>query len=225
MECYGLALHGAFGKYFWLGALWGFGALTVLLTILRACHSFYFGEEALHGWEIASYALLWGVAFLFVGLLEEYKYRGYAQFTMTTGIGFWPAALLLNSFFAFSHRGNEGENWIGLLDVAASGLFWALTLRRTGTLWFAVGFHAAWDWAESFFYGTPDSGYLARGHLLNSSVQGPSWLSGGSVGPEGSFLSILLLLVLAILFHFCFRSESKYPLAECAKPPGPPAEP
>jgi hypothetical protein len=37
------------------------------------------------------------------------------------------------------------------------------------------------------------------------------------VGPEGSLLSILLLLVLAILFHFCFPSESKYPLAEYAK--------
>jgi membrane protease YdiL (CAAX protease family) len=224
MACYGLALRGAFGKYFWLGTLWGFGALTVLLTILRACHTFYFGKASLHGREIASYALLWGVAFLFVGLLEEYKYRGYGQFTLTTGVGFWPAALLLSSWFAISHRENEGENWIGLLEVAAFGLFWAFTLRRTGTLWFAVGCHAAWDWGETFFYGTPDSGYLARGHLLNSSVQGPAWLSGGSVGPEGSLLSILLLLVLAILFHFCFPSESKYPLAECAKSPVPAAD-
>jgi hypothetical protein len=55
-------------------------------------------------------------------------------------------------------------------------------------LWFAVGFHAAWDWSETFFYSVPDSGTVFPGHLLSSSLRGPAWLSGGSAGPEGSVL-------------------------------------
>jgi len=52
--------------------------------------------------------------------------------------------------FGGIHFWNPGENWIGLSGAALIGLFFCLTLRRTGNLWFAVGFHAAWDWGESF---------------------------------------------------------------------------
>ena len=96
--------------------------------------------------------------------------RGYAQFTLARGIGFWPAALVLSCGFGLIHLRNDGEQWRGLLAAAFIGFFFCLTLRRTGNLWFAVGFHAAWDWGETFFYSVPDSGMVAPGHLLSSSL-------------------------------------------------------
>jgi hypothetical protein len=78
-------------------------------------------------------------------------------------------------------------------------------LRRTGNLWFAVGFHAAWDWGETYFYSVPDSGMVARGHLLSSSMQGPLWLSGGSVGPEGSVLCFVVIAVVWLAFERRYR--------------------
>jgi hypothetical protein len=80
------------------------------------------------------------------------------------------------------------------------GLFFCLTLLRTGNLWFAVGFHAAWDWGETFIYSVPDSGLVVPGHLLSSSLRGPDWLSGGSVGPEGSVLCFIVILLAWVLF-------------------------
>jgi uncharacterized protein len=80
------------------------------------------------------------------------------------------------------------------------GFFFCLTLRRTGSLWFAVGFHAAWDWGETFFYSVPDSGMVAPGHLLSSSLRGADWLGGGSVGPEGSVFCLVVIAVLWIAF-------------------------
>ena len=73
-------------------------------------------------------------------------------------------------------------------------------LRRTGNLWFMVGFHAASDYAETFIYSTPDSGMLAQGHMLNSSFHGARWLTGGTIGPEGSVLvlGVLVLLLAAV---------------------------
>jgi CAAX protease family protein len=217
LRYYGLPLKQAFRGNFWLGCLWGFGAISVLLLTLRADHNFYYGALELSGWSIARFASLWAIAFLLVGLSEEFLLRGYAQFTLTTGMGFWPAALLLSLLFAFLHRSNPGETILGLFQIVLIALFFCFTLWRTGTLWFAVGFHAAWDWGQSFFYGTPDSGVPAKGHLLHSSFAGPNWLTGGTVGPEGSVLVAPLILLLFVLFYFAFPKQTQYPELDAIK--------
>lgn len=197
---YGLPLRFALGKLFWMGAMWGFGGISLLLVTLYGLHVFDFGHVALHGARIARFAVFWAAMFLVVGLFEEFMLRGYTQFTLTRGIGFWPAAIVLSVAFGLIHLRNGGEEWPGILAVVCIGLFFCLTLRRTGSLWFAVGFHAAWDWGETFFYSVPDSGILFPGHLLSSSLHGSRWLSGGSVGPEGSVLCFVVILAVGIAF-------------------------
>jgi membrane protease YdiL (CAAX protease family) len=219
MRVFGLGFHCGFGRNFWTGTLWGFGALSVLLVVLRASHAFYYGHVVLHGVQIIKYAILLGIGFVLVGLGEEYTLRGYPQFTLTTGMGFWPAAVVTSAIFTWLHTGNPGENPLGLFQVFLVGMFFCLTLRRTGTLWFAVGFHAGWDWGQSYFYGTPDSGLLAHGRLLASSHAGPVWLSGGSVGPEGSALTVVLYALVVVLFHFVYRKDAVYPDPEGIKTP------
>jgi hypothetical protein len=208
---YGLPLNQSFRGNLWQGCLWGFGAISALLLVLRADRNFYYGAPELSGRSILHFALLWAIAFLFVGLFEEFLLRGYLQFTLTTAMGFWPAAFLLSLSFALLHWGNPGETKLGLFHIVLIALFLCFTLWRTGTLWFAVGFHAAWDWGQSFFYGTPDSGLLAKGHLLHSSFAGSARLTGGSVGPEGSVFVGPLLLLLFVLFYFAFPKRAPYP--------------
>jgi hypothetical protein len=197
---YGLPRRQAFGKLFWTGAAWGFGAMTVLMMVLRGVGAFEFGTVALHGIHLLRFFCFWGLYFLIVGFAEEFYLRGYTQFTLAQCIGFWPAALALSIVFGAIHFGNAGETLPGLLAAGSIGLFWCLTLRRTGSLWFAVGFHAAWDWGESFVYSVPDSGTKIPGHLLKSFLHGPAWLTGGSAGPEGSVLLFVLVIVLWISF-------------------------
>jgi uncharacterized protein len=187
--------------------LWGFLPLTLLLLALRALHAFYFGNIGLHGVEIVHWAAMWGLVFLFVGLAEEYLFRGYALHTLADGIGFWPAAIVLAALFALLHAGNSGESRIGLIGVALFALFASATIWRTGSLWLAVGAHAGWDWGESYFFGVSDSGAQAQGHLLNPHLAGPDWLSGGSVGPEGSVLTLVLLALMMVLFLVLYRPK------------------
>ena len=208
---YALPLRGAFGARFWQGVVWGFVALTVLLLLIRADHGFSFGSLALHGRPLAYYALVWGVAFLLVGFFEEFLMRGYALFTLTTGMRFWPSALLLSAVFGAGHIGNKGESWVGASMAALIGLFFCFTVRRTGSLWFAIGLHAMWDYSESFIYSVPDSGAMVTGHLLNSSFHGPNWLTGGSVGPEGSWLVFAVIVAMFVIFDRLHR-EVKFPL-------------
>jgi len=208
---YGLPWRKVFDRRFWQGALIGFAAITVLLLSLRAARVFQFGTLALHGAEIWKYAITWALAFLTVGFFEEFAFRGYALFTLTSGIGFWPSAIIMSVLFGSVHYGNPGETWLGAFSAGAVGLLFCLILRRTGDLWMAIGFHAAWDWGESFFFGVADSGAVAPGHLFNSTFAArPVWLTGGTVGPEGSWLCLLLLVVLWFVFAAWLRG-AKYP--------------
>jgi membrane protease YdiL (CAAX protease family) len=204
---YGLPKREAFGKNFAWGVAWGFAALSLLLVALRGLHAFYFGSLALHGSRAIKFAAFWGAFFLLVAVVEEFLLRGYAQFTLARGIGFWPAAAILSVLFACAHLRNPGETPLGIFTVAFIGLFWCFTLWRTGSLWFALGLHASWDWAESYFYGVPDSGQISPGHLLNSSSQGPAWLSGGTAGPEGSILVLAVIALMFVAFHFAFPAD------------------
>ncbi|HYA89397.1 MAG TPA: CPBP family intramembrane glutamic endopeptidase, partial [archaeon] len=161
---------------------------------------FTFGSLALAGFALVKYAVLWAISFVLVGLFEEFLFRGYVQYTLGSGIGFWPSAILISAIFGATHLTNPGEGWVGALSVFTFGIFACLTLQRTGNLWFAVGFHAAGDYAETFIYSTPDSGLLAKGHLLNSSFHGPNWLTGGTIGPEGSAIDFVVFALAFVAF-------------------------
>jgi uncharacterized protein len=117
---------------------------------------------------------------------------------------FWMAAWVTSTLFGLIHSFNSGENWMGIFAAASIGFVFCVSVRITGSAWWAIGCHAAWDWSESYFYGTANSGLLARGHLLTSSPAGNPFLSGGADGPEGSLLvlgAILLLLFFLIALH------------------------
>ncbi len=147
---YGLPLRPE-GALFATGLFAGFAAISLLMLLIHLFHGVYLGNVVLHGTALLRYALVWGVGFLLVGIAEEFLFRGYSLYTLATGIGFWPAAVLLSTFFGAIHLRNIGEDWIGALGTIAIALVFAFSLWRTGSLWFAVGLHASWDWAESFF--------------------------------------------------------------------------
>lgn len=223
---YGLPARGAFGVAFWLGALIGYIAISILLLGIRIGHGFYFGNLALGTRGIFYFGVMWGLTFLVVGLAEEFLFRGYALATLTEGIGFWPAAIVLSAAFGALHLSNHGEDIVGALSAGLVGLLFCFSFRRSGSLWFAIGLHAAWDYSESFIYSVPDSGTLAQGHLFHSlfRTDAPRWLTGGRVGPEGS---VLVFVVLAVLFVVVNRMypEVRFPARkdrnETSSPPEP----
>lgn len=173
----------------------------------------------LSGAEAVRYGLLWAAGFGLVALFEEFLTRGFLQYTLARGvagivravaphsrrartIGFWVAAAVFSvGIFVAGHIGNTGENLFGLLGVALAGLTFVTVLYRTGSLWWAIGFHATWDWAQSYLYGVRDSGLAVQGHLLGSHPVGNPLLSGGTTGPEGSLLVVPVLLLTIAIIH------------------------
>ena len=128
----------------------------------------------------------------------------------TPRTAFWQAAWVTSTFFGAIHLSNGGENWIGIFCAGAIGFVFCVSVRLTGSAWWAIGCHSAWDWAETYFYGTANSGLVAQGHYLSASPSGNALWSGGADGPEGSLLvfGVLLLLLAALVVLYGRRKPA-----------------
>jgi len=198
---YGLPWRRAFCAQFWQGAAISFISLSGLMLALRLAGALSFDSLALHGLDIWKYGLQWVFAFFLVALLEDFLYRGYILFTLTTGLGFWPAAVVSSLLMGGAHFLNPGGlTGLGPYITFIYCLVSCLVIRRTGDLWMALGIHAAWDWGITFVYGVHSGGQLTQSHLLNSSLHGPVWLTGGTFGPEAGLPNLALLLIWWFLF-------------------------
>lgn len=203
---YGLPLRQALGKDFGIGCLFGFLSISGTLLGMFLLHGFRIIGFALHGMAMLYPLSGWAIAFLMVGLFEEFLNRGYLQYTLACGIGFWPGAFVMSGFFALGHAFNPRETRVGVASVVLFGLLLCLFLRRSGSLWCAIGFHTAYDWGQTLF-GVPDSGIAPYHSLFNSAFSGPHWITGGIVGPEASVLTPIVLALVAFVFTRCYRED------------------
>lgn len=219
VRAYGLPMSVAFGRKFWLGVLLGTAEISLLMGVITLSGGYSFGPLALSGFDIVRWAFFWLVLFLFVGLFEEFLFRGYTQFTLGDGIGFWPSAIILSILFGAIHGWNPGEDWLGLAGVIVTGFVFAFSLRRTGNLWLAVGWHASFDFGETFLFSVRDSGMLFPGHLSEASLHGPAWLTGGDVGPEASIYAFITMLAGALVIHVLYPAKRRTPRPPSAAPP------
>ncbi len=218
------------------GCLSGLICFCALAGCLRAMGFLAFDGVLLRGSAIFHWGVLWVVALLMVALAEETSLRAYMQFTLARGLagmygswfktkhrlvlGFWTAAVMLGCLFMSNHSGNPGESRLGLVQLGLFALLMCFSLWRTGSLWWAIGFHAAFDWAEAFLFGVADSGWGTKEHLLRSHPIGNALFSGGSAGAEGSVLATAAWALGAVLLVWT-TSSSPWPIAGSWSEPTP----
>jgi membrane protease YdiL (CAAX protease family) len=182
------------------GIGYGFVLFSVIIAALALVRAYTVSGIAVTAQSGLRYGAAWSIAFGVIGLQEELLFRGYLQRTLTDGFGFWPASTVTSALFLLGHWTNPGESAIGLAGVFAIGVLLCVFLRETGSLWFPIGFHAAWDFAESFVCSVPDSGVYFAGHLVNAQLAGPEWLTGGTAGPEGSAITLVLVAAVGVVW-------------------------
>lgn len=207
---YGLPGRNAFGWKFWEGVLFGYTAVSILILLIFLGGGYSPGSLELHGTQLASATLLWLLASLAIGFAEEYLFRGYPQFILAQGMGFWPAAFLISFLFGAIHYFNKPyERWPDWASTGLIALFLCLTLRRTGDLRFAIGFHAAFDFGAIFVYSGPNGGQFAPDRLLSATFHGSDWLTGGKLGPEASLLVFPVIAAMFLAFHLLYTIPAK----------------
>ncbi len=203
---YGLPGRNAFGKQFWLGAVWGIASFSFLMLLLRGIGVFTFGRLALHGERALKFAVFWAVYFLLVGFFEEFAVRGYMQFTLGNSIGFWPSALLLSLLFGAITASipvrSGWANWAPgdrIILLPHPTAHRKPVVRRGHARLLGLGRKLSVFRSRQRRHGT--------GHLLNSSFHGSRWLTGGSVGPEGSVLVFVVIALLWVVFDRVYKTR------------------
>jgi uncharacterized protein len=205
-------------SHFLGGLVWGIICLSLLIFTLWKMGLLVFDGRLIFGKDILRYGAIWLIGFLLVGLLEEYLTRGYLQYTLTRGLagiyqwafktphsqefGFWTSAIIFSILFGLGHSSNPGESPIGLLSAGSAAMVFCFSLWRTGSLWWAIGFHTSWDWGQSFLYGVADSGTMVQHHLMATHPVGKPILSGGATGPEGSIFILAVLVLACVIIVF-----------------------
>ncbi|HTY50500.1 MAG TPA: type II CAAX endopeptidase family protein [Steroidobacteraceae bacterium] len=172
------------------GAFWGALLMAGLVGILVSTHAMRIGSAGSSLRSLIASGLLWAVVFVPGALVEELMFRGYPFFRLARTAGPARAAVVMSLCFGAAHLGNHDETLLGIMQVISVGLVFCLAVWRTGSLWWALGAHAAWNWTQSFVFGCSNSGLTAGGTWLVSAPTGPAWLSGGTTGPEGSVLCL-----------------------------------
>jgi hypothetical protein len=213
VDSYGLPVERAFGRQTFEGALAGFvatGAVAAGMVVLGGMH--IHGLASAAGASARS-AVAWLGANILIGISEELWWRSYFQQTLWKSIGFWPASIVIALLFTADHYFfKAGENLWDVITLISLSLFMSYSLLRTGTLWFAVGFHTAFDYMQLFVIGTPNGARVPVGRLLNVSFDGPAWLTGGAVGTEASFLMYPVIAILWVCVWWRYRGRT--PLLE-----------
>jgi uncharacterized protein len=211
---YGIPRRDVFGREFWVGVGYGLGSTSVIVGLIAAFGGYRILGLAIHDGALWHFTLLWLVANLLIGFAEELEFRAYLLATLADGIGFWPAAVLISiGFGALHYFFKPHERWEDFAATGLLGLFTCLTVRRTGSLTFVIGFHAAYDFANLFVWSGQNGGNYAIGHLFDTRWQGAQWLTGGMLGPEASWFALAATLLMFWIFGRYYR-EKKFPLAE-----------
>ncbi len=195
-----------FGGFWLVVAAWGvifslslaFGAATII--------GFTWDTG---GWVPVVQSLVLGLVLnLLVGIVEEADARGYVLQNLAEGIRFWPAVLVSSAYFGLLHLLNPGAGLASTAGIVFAGVLLALGYYATGRLWFSIGMHAAWNFAEGPLFGFLVSG-IPMGGLFHLRVVGPDWLMGGSFGPEAGALAVAVEIVLTVILYLWARSRPK----------------
>jgi len=203
---YGIPGHDSFSRPFWIGIVWGFVTVSLLMAVIALAGGYSIGHLNLHGFSLVRAALWWIAASVAIGFSEEFIFRAYPQITLASGMGFWPAAFLISfGFGALHYFTNADERWTGWTSVSFLALFVCFTLRRTGDLRFAIGFHAAFDFAAIYLYSGPIGGSIAADRLFISTFHGSDAITGGPLGPSASFLVFPVIALLFLVFDRLYR--------------------
>jgi len=206
---FGLPLAPGAAKLWAAGVLLGFAVVLVLVGAITAAGGMSFHGWALQGSGVVRAALRWGLVMILLGLFEEYMFRGYVLVTLAEGMQFWPAAALLSALFGALHYFTKPmETLADAVTVGLIALLLCFSFRRTGSLWLAAGFHAAFDFGALILFGAPNTGNQGKpvaDRLLATEFHGPAWLTGGVCGMEASWLILPVLAAAYLAIHLLYK--------------------
>ena len=147
---------------------------------------------------------------LSAAILEEILFRGIIFRITEEKLGSYIALAISASIFGAAHLANPNSTLLAALGIAVqAGLLLGAAYIYTRNLWFPIALHFAWDFTQSGIFGATMSGGTIGKSLLTTRIDGPTLISGGAFGPEGSIQATLFCLAAAIVLMIINHKQHK----------------
>jgi membrane protease YdiL (CAAX protease family) len=219
----GLQRKGALVKYV-RGMLIGIAMYAIAIGVLALTGSVRAipGAPGQVGLGALAGVLLVFPAWAVQGASEEVIARGWLLPTMGVRYRPWIGVLIPTIMFAVLHLPDflaTGFNALAVLSLLVVSLFLSAYALSEQSLWGVLGFHAAWNWAEGNLLASQVSGNSAGGGaLVKLTSIGPTWMTGGSFGPEAGLpvITVGLIGLVGILLFARYRTSSRVEAAKLA---------
>ncbi|MBR6840006.1 MAG: CPBP family intramembrane metalloprotease, partial [Oscillospiraceae bacterium] len=108
------------------------------------------------------------------------------------------AGLILNSsLFMALHLGNPGVTSLSLLNLFLWGAVCTLIVEYTGSMWFVMAAHTAWNFTQNFLFGLPNSGIVSESSFLHLDAASDSLFYDAAFGVEGTLTAVIVIVLFA----------------------------
>lgn len=132
---------------------------------------------------------------------EEMWCRGFMYERINVRYPLWVAIVVNGLFFAALHLGNPGVGFVPILDIAICGLSFSIAKWYTGSIWFVMGIHTAWNFTQNFLFGLPNSGLVSEASIftLDAATAQDSLVYNVAFGVEGAIPGVIADLLLGVI--------------------------
>ena len=185
-------------KTFARGHVIGIGTISIIVAAIWMSGGYEVGAILP---ALSSPAGLFSIFLLLLGFavqssVEEIIFRGWMLGTVTRRFNLLTGIIISSLIFTLLHF--DGDNhWITSVNIMLFAVFAALWTIKTGNIWGVMGWHAGWNWMQSVGYELPVTGIEVGTPALVVELtdQGALLLTGGNIGPEGSYFCTALFVV------------------------------
>lgn len=144
-----------------------------------------------------------------VACSEEVIFRGVLFRLIDERFGFWQAIGISSLVFGFAHMfQTDATIWSSIAIAVEAGLLLGAAYKYAGTLWFPIGVHWAWNFTQGNIFGLDVSGGGNEESIMNATLTGPDFITGGSFGTEASIITPILGVLLSGIFIYLIKNRN-----------------
>lgn len=206
-----------FRRGWWTQLAGGFALGLVLQLLIAAvllvAHAVHFSRGSTFDLQFFKRVAGNGLLFALAAAVEELSFRGYGFQRLIDSIGTGGALVGTSALFGFMHIWNPNASFFSTLNTILAGILLAMPYVRTRRMWMQIGLHWSWNFAMATILSLPVSGLRFSGNLFHTLDAGPTWLTGGSYGPEGG-AAVTVICLIAIVWLFLTRKLTPSPVTQ-----------
>ena len=144
-----------------------------------------------------------------VAIFEEILIRGILLRIIEESLGSYITLIISALIFGGLHLLNPNSSLTSAFCVAVEGgLLLGASYIYTRNLWFPIAIHFAWNFIQSGIFGAITSGNEKTNSLFTTQIIGPTFITGGPFGPEGTIQATIFCgFATIVLMYFNIKKN------------------